>query len=58
MTGLVRHGGGLKYRAVHETRTIPIPPELVELLRAQIKRYGSTTDGWIFRTAPYYGPGL
>ena len=32
---------GLKHRAVHETRTIPNPPELVKLLRAHIKRYGT-----------------
>ena len=35
----------------HETRTIPIPPELVRLLRANIKRYGTTHDGRIFQTA-------
>jgi hypothetical protein len=26
-------------------RTIPVPPELVRLLRAHIKRYGTTPDG-------------
>ena len=35
----------------NETRTIPIPPELVQLLRAHIKRYGTTPDGRIFQTA-------
>ena len=40
-----------KHRAAHETRTIPIPPELVKLLRAHIKRYGTTPDGRIFQTA-------
>jgi integrase len=39
-------------RADHETRTIPIPPELVKLLRAHMKRYGTTPDGRIFQTAP------
>lgn len=29
----------------------PIPPELVTLLRAQIKRHGTTLDGRIFQTA-------
>jgi integrase len=29
----------------------PGPPELVKLLRAHIKRYGTTTDGRIFQTA-------
>ena len=42
---------GLKHRADNETRTIPIPPELVRLLRAHIKRYGTTPDGRIFQTA-------
>jgi len=49
--GTARQERGLKHRAVHETRTIPIPPELVKLLRAYIKRYGTTTDGRIFQTA-------
>ena len=40
-----------KHRAAHETRTIPIPPELVRVLRAHIKRYGTTSDGRIFQTA-------
>ncbi len=39
------------HRADSETRTIPIPPELVRLLRANIKRYGTTPDGRIFQTA-------
>ncbi len=41
----------MKHRAAYETRTIPIPPDLVMLLRAHIKRYGTTPDGWIFQTA-------
>ena len=48
--GTARQERGLKHRAEHETRTIPIPPELVKLLRAHIKRYGTTTDGRIFQT--------
>ena len=35
-----------------QTRTIPIPPELVRLLRAHIRRYGTTPDGQVFRTTP------
>ena len=31
--------------------TIPIPPALVRLLRAHLKRHGTTPDGWIFQTA-------
>ena len=37
--------------ATHETRTISTPPGLVELLRADIKRYDTTPDGRIFQTA-------
>ena len=48
--GTARQERGLKHRADHETRTIPIPPELVKLLRAHIKRYGTTPDGRIFQT--------
>ena len=46
--GIARQERGLKHRAEHETRTIPVPPELVKLLRAHIKRYGTTADGRIF----------
>jgi integrase len=46
---------GLKHRADNETRTIPIPPELVRPLRTHIKRYGTTPDGRIF---PRHGGGI
>jgi integrase len=36
--------------ADNETRTIPIPPELVKLLRAHIKKYGTSPDGRVFQT--------
>jgi hypothetical protein len=49
--GTARQERGLKHRADHETRTILVPPELVKLLRAHIKRYGTTPDGRIFQTA-------
>jgi hypothetical protein len=49
--GTARQERGLKHRAAHETRTIPIPPELVKLLRAHVKRYGTTPDGRIFQAA-------
>ena len=48
--GTARQERGLKHRAAHETRTIPIPPDLVTLLRAHIRRYGTTPDGRIFQT--------
>ena len=31
--------------------SIPIPPVLLQILRAHLKRYGTTPDGRIFRTA-------
>ncbi len=49
--GTARQERGLKHRAANEIRTIPIPPELVKLLRAHIRRYGTTPDGRIFQTA-------
>jgi integrase len=49
--GTARQERGLKHRAACETRTIPIPPDLVALLRAHIRRYGTTPDGRIFQTA-------
>jgi len=42
---------GLKHRAQHETQSIPIPPVLVQILGAHLKRYGTSPDGRIFRTA-------
>ena len=49
--GTARQERGLKHRAAHETRTIPIPPDLVILLRAHVSRYGTTPDGRVFQTA-------
>jgi len=49
--GTSRQERGLKHRADNETRTIPIPPELVRLLRAHIKKYGTTPDGRISQTS-------
>ncbi len=48
--GTARQQRGLKHRAQHETRSIPIPPVLVRLLRARLKRYGTAPDGRIFFT--------
>jgi hypothetical protein len=49
--GTARQERGLKHRADNETRTIPIPPVLVRVLRTHIKRFGTTPDGRIFQTA-------
>jgi integrase len=32
-------------------RSVPIPPDLVALLRAHLQRYGTGPDGRLFRTA-------
>lgn len=42
---------GLKHRARAHTRTVPIPPELVERLRCHIKTHGVADDGRLFRAA-------
>ena len=47
--GTARQARGLKHRAQHETRSIPIPPVLVQLLRNHLKRYGTAPDGRIFQ---------
>ncbi|SEN62201.1 hypothetical protein SAMN05660976_07931 [Nonomuraea pusilla] len=41
---------GLKHRDVKQTRTVPIPPELVVMLRDHIARFGVGGDGRLFRT--------
>lgn len=42
---------GLKRRARNATRSVPIPPQLVRLLRDHLDRYGTTPDGRLFRAA-------
>ncbi|GAA2416139.1 tyrosine-type recombinase/integrase [Nonomuraea africana] len=42
---------GLKHRDGKATRHVPIPPELVALLRAHIERHGVAEDGRLFRTS-------
>lgn len=39
---------GLKHRPLRETRLVPIPPELVSLLRAHIETFGVAADGRMF----------
>ncbi|MFF5206627.1 tyrosine-type recombinase/integrase [Streptosporangium sp. NPDC000396] len=41
---------GLKHRDEKATRVVPIPPELVAILRDHIDRYGVAEDGRLFRT--------
>ncbi|MEU5938556.1 hypothetical protein ABZ807_05095 [Micromonospora sp. NPDC047548] len=53
---------GLKHRGETEAREVPIPPELVAILRAHIDRFGAEADGRLFRSeqgnvvasSPYY----
>jgi len=48
--GKVHETRGLKGRPVDTVRPVPIPPELVELLRAHLAEYGTGPDGRLFRT--------
>ena len=47
-TGSAHDERGLKHRAADETRTVPIPPELVAILRTHISTFGVAPDGRIF----------
>jgi integrase len=49
--GASREERGLKHRPPGETRSIPIPPVLVTMLRTHIARYGTSPGGRLFRTA-------
>jgi integrase len=42
---------GLKRRARNATRTVPIPPDLVHLLRNHLDQFGIAPDGRLFRAA-------
>ncbi|WP_245724665.1 integrase [Micromonospora citrea] len=39
---------GLKHRAAAESRVVPIPPELVGILRRHVDRFGVVDDGRLF----------
>ena len=49
-SGELRDERGLKHRGETEAREVPIPPELVALLRAHIDRFGVGRDGRLFRS--------
>jgi integrase len=49
--GASRQERGLKHRPPAETRSIPISPTLVELLRNHLKQYGTGPGGRVFATA-------
>jgi integrase len=48
-SGTVRDKRGLKRRARKATRPVPIPPELVSVLRAHINEFGTDDEGRLFR---------
>jgi integrase len=39
---------GLKHRPASETRSVPIPPELIHILRQHIDTFGTASDGRLF----------
>ncbi|GAB7041239.1 site-specific integrase [Catenuloplanes niger JCM 9533] len=49
--GEVRQVRGLKHRAETEMRSVPIPPDLVRILRAHLAEFGTADDGRLFRAA-------
>jgi integrase len=49
-SGDVHDERGLKHRADDEPRPVPIPHQLVVMLRAHIKRFGVTEDVRLFRS--------
>ncbi|MFJ2220817.1 tyrosine-type recombinase/integrase [Streptomyces anulatus] len=49
-SGTAHDRRGLKHRPRRAVRTVPIPPDLVALLRWHLIAYGAAPDGRIFRT--------
>ena len=49
-TGDVHEERGLKGRSRKAVRRVPIPPELVHLLREHIEHFGTAPDGRLFRS--------
>ncbi|MEV4757306.1 site-specific integrase [Micromonospora sp. NPDC049559] len=49
-SGEVHDERGLKHRGESEAREVPIPPELVAILREHIERFGVGADGRLFRS--------
>ncbi|WP_182876120.1 tyrosine-type recombinase/integrase [Microbispora sp. H10670] len=48
-TGTVHDLRGLKQRDPRAVREVPIPPELVAILRAHLEEFGTAPDGRLFR---------
>ncbi|MFD0435590.1 tyrosine-type recombinase/integrase [Streptomyces chartreusis] len=49
-SGQAHEKKGLKHRPRKAVRRVPIPPELVALLRWHLTAYGTATDGRVFQT--------
>jgi integrase len=49
-TGTLREARELKHRGEADTRSVPIPPELVGILREHIAAFGLAEDGRLFRS--------
>lgn len=49
-SGAAHDDRGLKHRAENEGRPVPIPPELVAILKEHIAEFGTHEDGRLFRT--------
>lgn len=49
-SGDVHEERGLKGRSRKTVRKVPIPPELVHLLREHVERFGTAPDGRLFRS--------
>ncbi|GAB2478001.1 tyrosine-type recombinase/integrase [Streptosporangium sandarakinum] len=50
-SGAAHDDRGLKHRAEEEGRPVPIPPELVAILREHVDEFGAHEDGRLFRTS-------
>jgi integrase len=48
-SGAAHDRKGLKHRPADEVRPVPIPPELVTILRWHLDEFGITPDGRLFR---------
>ncbi len=49
-SGEVHDRRGLKHRAAADSRVVPIPPDLVGILRRHVDRFGVANDGRLFRS--------
>ncbi|MFD0656361.1 tyrosine-type recombinase/integrase [Thermocatellispora tengchongensis] len=49
-TGDAHEQRGLKHRGEDDVRVVPIPPELVKILRQHIEEFGVAPDGRLFRS--------